>query len=79
MLVTAYHDAQGNVMALIARSDGAPPAHMELRPGRHESEVEVPELTADLDPQQIGEKLTDLMSNRRVEFDGDTARLTPKV
>jgi hypothetical protein len=79
MLVTAYHDDHGNVVALIARSEGTPPAHIGLPPGRYESEVEVPELTADLDPQQISEKLSDLMSNRRVEFDKSTARLTPKA
>jgi hypothetical protein len=79
MLVTAYHDDHGNVVALTARSAGTPPVHIGLRPGRHESEVEVPELTADLDPQQISEKLSDLMSNRRVEFDRGTARLAPKT
>jgi hypothetical protein len=79
MLVMAYHDGHGNVLALVARSEGAPPGHIGLLPGRYESEVEVPELTADLDPQQISEKLSDLMSNRRIEVDKGTARLMPKA
>lgn len=79
MQVTAYHDDHGNLVALIARSEGAPRAQIELRPGWPTTEVDVPELTADLDDAQVAVLLSDLRSNRRVDLSGDTPRLTHKA
>lgn len=74
MQLTAYHDDNGNVVVLIARPDDAPPSHIELRPGLQATEIRAPELTADLDAEQLRERLSELR-NRRVERSGDGARL----
>ncbi len=77
MHLTAYHDDSGNIVAIIARPEDAPPSHIELgRPGVRTTEVEATELTGDLDPEQFHQRLSELISTRRVEFASSTARLT---
>ena len=79
MQLTAYHDDDGNIAALIARPDDAPPAHIEMRMVLRRTEVEAPELTADLDFEQMRERLSELMSGKRVESEGGQARLSDKT
>jgi hypothetical protein len=78
MRLTAYHDDEGNIAALIAGPDDAPPAQIELRTPMRITEVEAPELTVDLDFEQMQERLSELMSGQRVEFEGGRASLAEK-
>jgi hypothetical protein len=79
MKLTAYHDERGNIVAVIARPDDAPAAHIDLgRPGLHRTEVESDEFTDQPDPEQLQERLATLMSSQRIEVDGPTARLSDK-
>jgi hypothetical protein len=79
MKLTAYHDERGNIVAVIARPDDAPPSHLELgRPGLRTTEVESDEITDDLDAEQLQERLAGMMSSQRIEADGATGRLSAK-
>lgn len=79
MKLTAYYDESGNIAALIARPNDAPPAAIDLgRPGLHTIEVEATELPADLDLDQLHERLATLISTQRIESGSPTARLVSK-
>lgn len=75
MNVTIYHDDRGNITALVARSDEAPPAHMASQFPSRITEVQESSLTADLDPAEICKRLAQLKEGRRVEVDAGTGRL----
>jgi hypothetical protein len=80
MQLTAYHDERGNIAALIARPDGAPPSHIELgRPGLRMTDIEAAEFTDDLDPEQVHERLSELIGTQQVEFGNSTARFTSRT
>jgi hypothetical protein len=66
MRLTVYHDDRGDIAALIARPDGSPPAHIELRPGGNVTELQVADLTDDLDSGQLNERLSNILSSKRV-------------
>jgi hypothetical protein len=79
MKLTAYHDESGIIVALIARPDDAPPSEIDLgRPGLHVAEVEATELTADLDLDQLHERLATVISTQRIESGSPSARLSPR-
>lgn len=77
MKLTAYYDESGNIVALIARPDDAPPSEIDLaRPGLRMTEVEATEqLSTDLDLDQLHEHLATLISTQRIESGIPTARL----
>ena len=75
----AYHDDAGEILTLIARSPDAPPAHLEMRQGQRATEIEVPELTGQLDAAQIFERLSDLAENFQVEAQGATGVLKQRT
>jgi hypothetical protein len=76
--VTAFHNNTGEILSLIARSPGSPPANLEMRQGQRATEIKVPELTRELDSAQIFDLLSDLAENRQVEARGATGVLKPR-
>lgn len=78
MNVTVYHDDQGNIFALAARSGDAPPAYMTSNLPLRSSEVEEPTLTEDLQPAEICQRLAELKTSRRVVVDEGRVRLADR-
>jgi hypothetical protein len=78
-LVTAIHNDAGEILSLIGRSPGSPPAQLEMRWGQRATEIEVPELTGELDPAQIFDLLSDLKENHQVEARGANGRAQAQV
>jgi len=75
LLVMAIHNDAGQILSLIGRSPESPPAQLEMRWGQRATEIEVPELTRELDPAQILDLLSDLVENHQVEARGATGVL----
>jgi hypothetical protein len=69
MRLTIVHDGEGNITSLVAHSVEAPPAHVEAKPTERVTQVDNPDLTDELDPQAIHERLADLVENYRVDID----------
>jgi hypothetical protein len=69
MRLTIVHDGEGNITSLVAHSVEAPPAHVEAEPTERVTEVDYPDITEELDPQAIHERLADLVENYRVDVD----------
>jgi hypothetical protein len=79
MKLTAYHDENGNIIAVIARPDDAPLSYMELgRPGVNMTEIDGSGLTGDLDSDQLHERLADLMKTQRIESGDSASRLVSR-
>jgi hypothetical protein len=74
-VVTAIHNDAGQILSLIGRSPESPPAQLEMRWGQRATEIEVPELTGELDPAQVHDILSDLAENHQVEARGATGVL----
>jgi len=75
LLVMAIHNDAGQILSLIGRSPESAPAQLEMRWGQRATEIEVPELTRELDPAQILDLLSDLVENHQVEARGATGVL----
>ncbi|MCX4967266.1 hypothetical protein OHA98_21355 [Streptomyces sp. NBC_00654] len=67
MRVSITHDAQGFITALAASPPDAPVASLTPQAGESVTELDVPEVSAEGDPQQIVERLTDLVENYRID------------
>ena len=79
MKLTAYHDQNGNIIAVIARPDDAPPSSMEIaRPGVNVTEINAPELTGDLDSDELHQRLADMMQAQRIESGDPGSRLVSR-
>jgi hypothetical protein len=78
MIVTAYHDDAGNIVALVARPDDAPASHRASQFALRSTEVQEPALTDDLQPSEINRRLAELKSSRRVAVDAGTGRLVER-
>ncbi len=76
MRVSVVHDEQGFISALAASPPGAPVASLVPLAGERVTELDVPEVSADGDPQEVVGRLTDVVENYRV--DTDTRALAPK-
>jgi hypothetical protein len=75
--LTIVHDSEGNITSLVAHPVEAPPLHAEAKPTESVTQVDFPDLTEELDPQTIHERLTDLVENYRIDVDS-RANLTRK-
>ena len=69
MRLTIVHDGNGNITSLVAHPADAPLAHMETKPTERVTQIDDPEITDDLEPQAIHERLSDLAENSRIEVD----------
>jgi hypothetical protein len=69
MRLTIVHDGEGNITSLVAHAVDAPPLHAEAKPTESVTHIDDPDLTEELDPQAIHERLADLVENYRVDVD----------
>jgi hypothetical protein len=76
MRISVIHDGVGGVIGLVATPPGAPTAYLVPRAGERMAEVDVPELDAESDAQEIFERLADLAENYRIDI--GEATLIPK-
>lgn len=72
MHVSITHDAQGVITAVAASPPDAPVMSLAPQAGESVTALDVPEVSAEGDPQQILERLTDLVKNYRVDVRADT-------
>lgn len=78
MRLTAIHDSQGNIAALVVSPPDSPPAQLQTQPGQRMTEVEAPEVTFDLAGPRLNEDLSDLMQNHQVELQTEQGKLKRK-
>ena len=78
MRVVAVHDTAGNIDLLVASPEDAPPARPRLEPGQYMHEVEVQDLTLDLDDAQLHSRLNEVIGNFRVDVRAELADM-PKA
>jgi hypothetical protein len=79
MKLMVSHDRRGNMTAIVASPDSPVGRCTVLRPGQRVTEIEVPEITLDLGPKQILERLSDLMQTHKIELEGVSYHLTKKI
>jgi len=79
MKLMVSHDRRGNMTAIVASPDSPVERCTVLRRGQRVTEIEVPEITLDLGPKQILERLSDLMQTHKIELGGESYRLTRKI
>jgi hypothetical protein len=75
MNITAYHDGNGDIVALVTRSDDAPPVHLTSLTAVRAVDVQEPSLTADMDLAEVGARLAELRESHRVDIGTGAARL----
>ncbi|MFB7469998.1 hypothetical protein [Kitasatospora sp. NPDC056184] len=68
MRVSVVHDEQGFISALVASPPGAPVARLRPQAGERVTELDVPEVSTDGDPQEVVGRLTDVVENYRVDL-----------
>jgi len=75
----AIHDSAGEIDALVAGPEEAPPVSVGLRPGQFISAIEAPmsDVSLDTGNAESEQHLIDLANRSRVTVDG-VARLEPK-
>jgi hypothetical protein len=78
MKLSVNHDRLGNITAIVASPESPEGTCTVVQRGRQVTEIEFPELSADLDPHVIVERLSNLMRTHRVEGKQGYGRLTPK-
>lgn len=71
MRVSVIHDSQGAIIGLAASPPGAPVATLVPKAGERMTEVDVPDIDAEGDPQQIFEHLADMVENYRIDIRAD--------
>ncbi|GHF83586.1 hypothetical protein [Streptomyces thermodiastaticus] len=78
MRVSVVHDEHGFISALVASPPDAPVASLVPQAGERVTELDVPDIRADGDPQEVIGRLTDVVENYRVATDTRTlARRQP--
>ena len=78
MRLVIVHDIYGNVMGVTASPPDLPLGHPQTRPGELVAQLEDPDITMHLKPDEIRHRLTDLVKNHRVEVRGGKAELRKK-
>ena len=87
MRLVAVHDQDGTIRSVVASPSDAPLMRIPTRPDQQIHQIEVPELSVDMDHAEIARRLDDIIENYRVdapadsnEYTGDlpTARLSKK-
>jgi hypothetical protein len=75
MQITVYHDASGNIVAAVARSDDAPAGSMATLSGVSSIDVQDETLTTELESAEIFQRLSQLQDNQRVEVAASKGQL----
>jgi hypothetical protein len=78
MRFVAIHDMVGNVAALVSIPPDAPLAGTKLEAGQRMTEVEVPEVSYDLDVPSLARQVTGMIGTFRVETEPVRGRLVRK-
>jgi hypothetical protein len=78
MRLTVIHDSKGNITGLVGCPADAPAVYPATEPGELVTQVEVPEITSELDAPKMFERLSELAENHRVDVESK-GRLTKKV
>jgi hypothetical protein len=78
MLLTVVHDQDGNILGAVAHPPGTPPASPQLESGQYVADIDVPEITTDLEPPAVFERMAQVVDEYRVEVSADTANLVQK-
>jgi hypothetical protein len=79
MKLTAYHDDNGNLVALSARPDNAPRSRIETRPPLTISEIDAPDLPDDADPDVVQDRLSTIVTDKRVEVVNGVAQFSDRL
>jgi hypothetical protein len=79
MKLSVNHDRVGNITAIVASPASPEGSCTVVQRGSRVTEIEYPELSADLGPRVIVERLSDLLRTHRVEGKQGYGRLTPKT
>jgi hypothetical protein len=74
--VIAIHDSVGTIHSLMAWPSDSPPASPELQPGQYVHEIDVRELTLDMDDSQLHGRLGEVAENFRVELPTGSGELS---
>jgi hypothetical protein len=78
MRLVIVHDSYGNITGVTASPPDGPLAHPQTRPGEIATQVDVPDITVNLERQEIRSRVVDLVKNHRVEMRGGKAELLKK-
>jgi hypothetical protein len=78
MKLIIIHDSKGNITGLVGCPADAPAVYPATEPGELVTQVEVPEITSELDAPKMFERLSELAENYRVDVKSK-ATLTRKV
>jgi hypothetical protein len=79
MKLRVTHDKLGNITAIVASPNPPEGACSVSRAGQFVTEIEVPEIAADLSSTQMFERLSDLMQTYRVALKDASPHLTRKL
>lgn len=77
MRLVIIHDSLGNVLGLTASPPDGPVAYPETKPGYQVTLVDAPDMTV-LSPEQIHERLSDLVEHYKIDMSGSRATLIKK-
>jgi hypothetical protein len=79
MRLTVVHDRVGNIVGAVAHPVGTPPMSPQLEPGQYVADIDVPEITEDLEPAVVFEHVARIVEDSRVERNLGEASLTRKT
>ncbi|MFA7764345.1 hypothetical protein [Streptomyces sp. NRRL S-448] len=79
MLLTVVHDRNGNILSAVAHPTGTPPSGLELKPGQYVADIDVPEITVDLEPPAVFERMAQVVEGHRIEMEVGKAHLARKT
>ncbi|MFJ9454025.1 hypothetical protein ACIRST_03000 [Kitasatospora sp. NPDC101447] len=75
MLLTVIHDRSGNILGTVAHPPGTPASGPALKPGQYVADIDAPEISADLEPPAVFERLARVAEEHRVELRNGEAYL----
>jgi hypothetical protein len=77
VIVTIYHDAQGNIVAVSGRAEDAPPSHMAFELPVRSIEIQEPTLDH-LESPEVHKRFAQIRDKHRVETGESTGRLAER-
>ncbi|MEH7752140.1 hypothetical protein V7457_13430 [Bacillus toyonensis] len=75
MRLVIIHDSEGMIITLAAPPNGLPVSKI-LKPGEHMTKLEVPDITPNLNHEEIMKHLLDILDNYKVDTSSNIPKLT---
>jgi hypothetical protein len=72
MHLSIVHDSEGTIVGLVASPPDAPIAHPSPRPGEYVTEVDAPDIDAELEDKERFGRLEDIIESYRIEISSGT-------